>query len=119
MLAPRIVTLPPSKTCTTGTRSDSVQVSVVENDSTAGVLREGTVSNDMSWVVAKDTESVWTIAGEVAEVVAKRTVVAHTTVFGVAQGTLVTVGILIVQTVNTKMPSGMAVKTYSLWSCCH
>ena len=100
------ITLPPSKTCTTGTRLDSLWVSIVEDDTTAGVLWEGAIHNDMSWVIAKGTESVWTVVGSVAEVAAKRTVVAQTVVLGMA-------------TINTKMPCSVAVKTNSFQSCCH
>ena len=117
--SPHIVTLPPSKTCTTGTRLDSLRVSIVEDNTAAGVLREGTIHNDVSWVITKGAELVWIIVGEVAKVVTKRTVVAHTTVLGVAWGTLATVGTLVVWTVNMKMPNGVAVKTNSLWSHCH
>ena len=63
---PHTVTIPPSKTCTTGARSKPLWVSIIEDDTTTGVLRERTVSNDMSWVVAKGTEAVWTIGGNVA-----------------------------------------------------
>ena len=66
-LPPHIITLPPSKTCTTSTRLESLWVSVVENDTTAGVLREGTVGDDMSWVIAKGIVSVWTVTGEMMQ----------------------------------------------------
>ena len=35
---PRTVTIPPSKTCTTRTRLQSLWVSIVEDDPTTGVL---------------------------------------------------------------------------------
>ena len=37
MSDPCTVTIPPSKTCTTGTRSQSLWVSIIEDDATAGV----------------------------------------------------------------------------------
>ena len=115
---PHTVTLPPSKTCTTSTRLQSLWISIVEDDTTAGVLREGTVRNNMSQVVAKSTKLVWTVVGGVAEAATKRTVVSHTSVLGVTRGVLAAVGPLILQTVNTKMPRDMAVKATSLLSCC-
>ena len=117
--SPCIMTLPPSKTCTTSTRLNSLRVSIVEDDTTTGVLREGTVCDDMSWVITEGTELVWTIAGGVAKAAAKRTVVAQAMVLGMAQGALLTIRTFIFRTVDTKMPKGMAVKTNSLRSHCH
>ena len=57
----------------------------------------------MSQVIAKCTETVWAIAGGMAEAVAKGTVVLSTTVLRVARGTLVTVGALILWTVDMKI----------------
>ena len=37
MSDPCTITIPPSKTCTTGTRSQSLWVSIIEDDATAGV----------------------------------------------------------------------------------
>ena len=118
-LSPHTITLPPLKTCTTSTRLDSLQVSIIEDNTTVGVLWEGTVCNDMSQVITKGTVPVWTIAGGVANAGAKRTVVVQAMVLGVAWGMLETVGTLILWTVDVKMPHGVAVKTNSLWSCCH
>ena len=117
--SPHTITLPLLKTCTTSTRSDSLQVSIIKNDTAAGVLQEGAVPNDMSQVITKGTESVWTVVRGMAEVVAKRTVVAQTMILGVAWGVPMTVGAFIFGTMDTKMPKGMAVKTNSFWSCCH
>ena len=83
---PHTVTIPPSKTCTTGARSKPLRVSIIEDDATTGVLGERTVSNDMSWVVAKGAEVVWSIVGNMAKAAAKRTVVLITMVLGVANG---------------------------------
>ena len=84
--SPCTVTIPPSKTCTTGVRSKPLWVSVIEDDPTAWVLREGTVCNDMSRVIAEGTNSVQTEVGGVAKTVAKRTVVSMTTVLGMTRG---------------------------------
>ena len=53
MSLPHTVTLPPLKTCTTGTRLESLWISIVEDNTAAGVLREGTVCDNVSWVIAK------------------------------------------------------------------
>ena len=116
MTNPHTVTIPPSKTCTTGTRSQSLWVSIIEDDPATGVLQEGTVGNNMSWVVAKGTETVWAEARGVTEAVAKRTVIAGATILGVTRGALTTVGTLIFWTVDTKMPCEVTVKTTSLVS---
>ena len=65
----------------------------------------------MAWVIAKGAVAVWTVMGGVAEVAAKRTVVAMATILGVARGALSTVGAFVFCTVDTKMPLGMALKT--------
>ena len=77
------VTIPPSKTHTSGTKSQSLRVSLIEDNPLAGVLRERTVADDMSWIITEGTLSVWTDVREMTEVSAKRTVVARTTVLGV------------------------------------
>ena len=102
--SPCIITLPPLKIYTTSTRLDSLWVSIVEDDTTAGVLREGTICDDMSWVITEGAESIWTVVGGMSKMAAKRTVVAHATVLRVTRGMLVAVRTLVFQAVNTKMP---------------
>ena len=108
------VTIPPTKTCTTSASSDPLRVTVIEDDPTARVLREGTVSDDVTLVITKGAESVWTVAGEMAKVVTKRTVVVHAMVLRVARGMLATIGTFVLQTINAKMPCVVTVKTNSL-----
>ena len=108
------LTIPPLKTCTTSASSDPLRVAVVEDDPTARVCREGTVSDDVTRVVTKGAASVWTVAGEMAKAAAKRTAVAHAMVLRVAGGTLVTVGTSILWTIDMKMPHIVTVKTNSL-----
>ena len=115
---PHTVTIPPSKTCTTGARSDSLWVSIIEDDTVTGVLGEGTIRDNMSWVIAEGTKAVWTVAGSVAKVTTKRTVVLRTTVLRVTRGVLAVVGTLVFWTVDTKMPHNVVVKTASLVSHC-
>ena len=114
---PHTITIPPLKTCTTGARSKSFWVPIIEDDATTGVLGERAICDDMSWVIAEGAEMIQAIVGSVAEAVAKRTVVSNTTILGVARGTLMTVGALILQAVNTKMPYSVTVKTTSLRRC--
>ena len=47
------VKIPPSKTCTTRTNSDSLGVSLIENDSLTRVLREGAILEMVSWVITE------------------------------------------------------------------
>ena len=114
---PHTVTIPPLKTCTTGTRLQSLRVSIVEDDTTTGVLQEGTVCDDVSWVIAKSAELVQAEVWGMTEAVAKRTVISGTMVLEVTQGTLMAIGTFVLQAVNTKMPHKVAVKTTSLISC--
>ena len=116
MSNPRTVTILPSKTCTTGTRSQSLWVSVVEDDTTAGVLREGTVCDDMSWVVAEGAKSIWAEVRGMTKAVAKRTVVLRTTILGVTWGALMASGTFILWAVNMQVPHEVTVKTMSLIS---
>ena len=116
ILPPHTITLPPSKTCTTGARSESLRVSLVEDNPTAGVLREGAVCNNMSWVVAEGAKLVQTEVRGVTEAVAKRTVVLSTAILGVTWGVLTTVGAFVLRAINTKMPCEVTVKTTSLIS---
>ena len=118
MSLPHTITLPHLKTCTTGTKLESLWVSFIEDNTATGVLGKGAVHDNMSWVVTKGTEMVWTIAGGVVEVVAKRTIVSHAMVLRVARGTLVTVRVLVLWAVDMKMPHDVAVKTNSLVSRC-
>ena len=116
-LGSRIITIPPSKSCTSGINSQSLWIPLVKDNPLAGVFREGAVSNDMSWVVTKGTSLVRTDTGEVTEAPAKRTVVARAMVLGVTWSTLTTVRAFIFQAVDTKMPLVMTLKTNSCCSC--
>ena len=107
------VTIPPSQTCTSGTRLQSLRVPLIEDNSLAGVLGERTVANDMSWVIAEGASSIWADAREMAKASAKRTVVASAMILGVARGVLSAVRALVFRTVDAKMPTVVALKTNS------
>ena len=114
MSNPHTITIPPLKTCTTGTRSQSFWVSIIEDDTTTGVLREGTICNNMSQVVAEGAKSIRAEAGGMAEAVAKITVVSGATILGMTWGALTAMGTFILWAVNTKMPCKVTVTTMSL-----
>ena len=73
----------------------------------------------MSRVITEGALLVWTRVGGVTEVLAKRTVVTKALILRVAWGELSAIGTFVVRAVDMKIPCGVAVKTYSLWSCCH
>ena len=56
------ITIPPLKTRTTRTRSQSLRVSLIEDNPLTGVLRERTVTDDMPWVITKGALPVGTDA---------------------------------------------------------
>ena len=114
-LGSRIVTIPPSKSCTSGTNSQSLWIPLIKDNPLAGVFREGAVSDDMSRVVTKGALSVQTDTGEVTEAPAKRAVVVRATVLGVTWSTLMAVRAFIFRAVDTKMPLVVTLKTNS----CH
>ena len=112
-LGPCTVTVPPSKICTSGTKSQPLWISLIKDNPLAGVLRERAVADDVSQIITEGTSSVWTDVGEVTEVSAKRTVVARAMVLGVAWSALTAVRTFIFQTVNMKMPLVVTLKTNS------
>ena len=91
----RTVTIPPSKTCTSGTKSQSLRVSLIEDNPLAGVLQERTVADNMSRIITGGAPLVWADVREMTEALAKRTAVVRTMVLGVAWGVLSAVRTLI------------------------
>ena len=82
---PRTVTIPPSKTCTTGTTSKSLGVSVIENDTQAWVLRKRTVNEKVIGGVAEGTTAIGTVTGQVGKTSAEGAIVSHAAVLGMAR----------------------------------
>ena len=111
------VTIPPLKSCTSGTKSQPLWISLIKDDSLARVLREGAVADDVSRIVTEGTSSVQTDTGEVTKALTKRTVVVRATVLGVAWSALTAVRTLIFWTVDMKMPLVVTLKTNSCRSC--
>ena len=112
-LGPCTVTIPPSKICTSRTKSQPLWISLIKDNPLAGVLRERAVANNVSWIITEGASSVWTDVGEVTEVSAKRTVVVRAMVLGVAWSALTAVRTFVFWTVNTKMPLVVTLKTNS------
>ena len=81
-LGPCTVTVPPSKICTSGTKSQPLWISLIKDNPLAGVLRERAVTDDVSQIVTEGALSVQTDTGEVTKASAKRTVVARAMVLG-------------------------------------
>ena len=112
-LRPRTVTIPPSKTCTTGTTSKPLWVSLIEDDTRAWVLHKRTVGEKVIRGVAEGASTIWTIAGQVGEMLTVGAIVPDTAVLWVTGSSLATAGAFILGTVDTEMACGMALKTTS------
>ena len=112
---PRTVTIPPSKTCTTGTTSKSLGIPIVEDDTWAGVLRKRTVDEKVVGSVTEGAMSIGAIAGQVGEMSAEGAIISDAAILWVAGSPLVTTGALILGTVDMEMACGMTLKTTS---CC-
>ena len=113
---PRTVTIPPSKTCTSGTISKPLWVSLVEDNTVAGVLRKRTVDKKVIGSVAEGAATVRAVAGQVGETSAVSAIISDTAVLWMAGSPLATTGAFVLRTVNTEMACGMTLKTTSLRS---
>ena len=113
---PRTVTIPPSKTCTTGTTSEPLRVPLIEDDSWAWVLRERTVDKKVIGSVTEGASSIGTVTGQVGETSTKGAIVSDTAVLWMAGSPLTAAGTFVFGAVDTEMASGVAVKTTSLCS---
>ena len=110
---PRTVTIPPSKTCTTGTTSKPLWVSLVEDDTWAWVLCKRTVDEKVIGGVTEGAATIWTVAGQVGETSTVGAIVPDAAVLRVTGSLLAIAGTFILGTVNTEMACGMALKTTS------
>ena len=113
---PRTVTIPPSKTCTTGTTSESLRVPIIEDDSWTRVLCERTVDEKVIGSVTEGATSIGAIAGQVGEASTVGAIISDTAVLWVAGSMLTTAGAFIFGAVDTEMARGVALKTTSLCS---
>ena len=112
---PRTVTIPPSKTCTTGTTSKPLRISVVEDDTGAWVLCKRTVDEKVIGGVTEGAVSIRAVPGQVGETPTESAIVSDTAVLWMAGSPLAAAGTFILGTVDTEMTCGMALKTMS---CC-
>ena len=115
-LRPRTVTIPPLKTCTTGTTSKSLRISLVEDDSWTWVLRKRTVDEKMVGCVTEGAMSIGTVAGQVSEASAVGAIIPNAAVLRVTRSSLVTAGAFIFWAVDAEMTCSVALKTTSLCS---
>ena len=110
---PRTITIPPSKTCTTGTTSKSLGIPVVEDDTWAWVLCKRTVDKKVIGGVTEGAASIRTVADQVGETPTEGAVISDAAVLWVTGSSLMTAGAFILRTVNMEMACGMALKTTS------
>ena len=101
------------KTCTTGTTSESLGVSTVENDAWAQVLCKRTVDEKVIGSVTEGATSIGAVAGQMGETPAEGTIILDAAVLWVARGPLATTGAFILGTVDMEMACGMTLKTTS------
>ena len=116
-LRPRTVTIPSSKTCTTGTTSKPLQVSLIEDDTLARVLRKRTVDETVIGGVTEGAAAIRTVVGQVGKTSTVGAIISDTVVLWVTRGPLATTRAFILQAVDTEMACGMALKTTS--RCIH
>ena len=114
---PRTVTIPPSKTCTTGTTSEPLRIPIVEDDPWARVLHERTVDEKVIGGVAEVAALIRTIVGQVGGTSAVGTIISDTAVLWVTGSLLTTAGTFIFGAVDMEMVCGVALKTTSCCSC--
>ena len=110
---PRTVTIPPSKTCTTGTTSKPLWVTLVEDDTLARVLRKRTVDEKVIRGVTEGAATIGTVAGQVGKTSTVGAVISDAAVLWMTGGSLATTGTFILWAVDTEMACGMALKTTS------
>ena len=107
--------IPPSKTCTTGTTSKPLWVSLVEDDTQTWVLHKRAVDEKVIGGITEGTVTIGTVVGQVGETSTIGAIVPDTAVLWVTGSPLATAGAFILGTVDTEMACGMALKTTS---CC-
>ena len=110
---PHTVTVPPSKTCTTGTTSKPLRVSLIEDDTQTRILCKRTVDEKVIRGITEGAMTIRTVAGQVGEMSTVGAVVPDTAVLWMTRSLLATAGTFILGTVDTEMACGMALKTTS------
>ena len=113
---PCTVTIPPSKTCTTGTTSKPLGIPLVEDDTRDWVFRKRTVSEKVIGSVTEGAAVIGTVMGQVGEMPAEGAIISDTAVLWMTGSSLATAGAFILRAVDTEMACGMTLKTTSLCS---
>ena len=98
---PHTITIPPSKTCTTGTASEPLRIPIVEDDTRTRVLHERTVDEKVIGGITEGTSSIRTVTGQVGEMSAVGAIVSDTAVLWMTGSPLATAGALVLRAVNT------------------
>ena len=114
---PLTITIPPLKTCTTGTTSKPLGIPVVEDDARAGVLHKRTVDKKVIGSVTEDASSIRAVAGQVGEMSTEGAIISDTVVLWMARGPLATAGAFVLGTVDMEIACGMTLKATS--HCIH
>ena len=114
---PCTVTIPPTKTCTTGTTSKPLRVPIVEDDTRTWVLCKRTVDKKVIGSIIEGATSIGTITGQVGETTTEGAIISDTAGLWVAGSPLTTAGALILGAVDMEMACGMTLKTTSRFSC--
>ena len=110
---PRTVTIPPSKTCTTGTTSKPLWVSVIEDDARAWVLCKRAVDKKVIGGVTEGALAIGTVTGQMGKAAAVGAVIPDTAVLRMTGSSLTAAGTLIFGTVDAEMTRGVTLKTMS------
>ena len=110
---PCTVTIPPLKTCITGTTSKSLGISIVEDDAQAWVLRKRIVDEKVIGGVTEGTMLIGAIPGQMGEAAAEGTIISGAAVLWMAWSLLATAGAFVLRTVDMEMACGMTLKTMS------
>ena len=113
---PCTITIPPSKTCTTGTTSKPLGISLVEDDTQTWVLHERTVNKKVIGSITEGATSIKTVMGQVGETPTEGAIIPDAVVLWMTGSALVTAGTLILGAVDMEMACGMTLKTTSLCS---
>ena len=114
---PRTVTIPPSKTCTTGTTSESLRIPVVEDDARTWVLRKRTVDEKVIGSITEGATAIGTVVGQMGKTSTVGAVISDAVVLWMTRSPLTAAGTFILGTVDAEMARGMALKTTSQFSC--
>ena len=110
---PRTVTIPPTKTCTTGTTSKPLRISIIEDDTRARVLCKRTVDEKVIGGITEGASAIGTVAGQMGKTSTVGAIISDTAVLQVTRSSLTTAGTFILGAIDTEMACGMALKTTS------